>query len=1717
MSVGATSTASSGPAGSHFEGQVGAFYLLSMLSGAPPRGLPETIIDRVALQQANMGRPLDDVIVHAHDVAGNSAVLEIQVKRGITFAPSDSVFREVVGQIVQASRRTDFFSTRYELAIAIAKGSRKLDGSYQEVLMLARQIGDAAAFMGKLRLAGAANDDMRTFVQTFRSHLCDAGSSDDDATIWRLLRRLQILAFDFTAPGSACEELARERVARVLHADDVPRAGALWKNLVELALDIAIAGGDRTREMLIASLALLSYRFAGERRHASARAALAEASRLALEDMQNRVGNVVLTRHERITSVNDALDHGRYVEIRGDAGVGKSGVLRYVADQTATEGQVIVLSPGRCVPRGWPAMRAQIGFDGTARELLVELANDGGATLFVDNLDSFDEEERLTAIDLVREASTVPEVSVVATVRPGFGIDEPSWIPADAIERLGKAKPVELGELSSSEIEQLTRGDPTLAPLLAAGHPARQVTRNLFRLSRLASQQASDPVPHTEVDMAEQWWKSADGRNDALWRDRSRLLQALAEQTLLRADKLDVKDWPSPPIDALIASGTLRNLGADRVAFRHDVFREWAIANAVFADSSWVDRLDLDRPAPATLARGIELAARMALERATVGKSWRAMVQGLSRAGAHQSWRRAALLALVRSEAGVTLLQRASAELLASGADLLRELIRTVMAVEVVPASTAFAAAGIDPALIPASLNVPRGPTWFALIPWLLGVGEHLPAVALPEVVDLYTTFSLGTLGATLVTPLTTRALYQWLRKMEPGDLVPPRPDEPAPWAGLEREQARALRADLRNGFLMFCKYTPELAVEYLQALTKSEHNDNIVRSIMKLRGSLAQAAPAEFADLTAKALIEKPRRRGRSFDHEREEPFTFLDHEFLPASPAQGPFFELLASSPKDGLSLLRKLVDHAVAYGSRGQPPGTNTITVTLADGERAFPWTQTYFWSRNSNYYSVTSALMALEAWAHRRIEAGDAFDPVLADVLGPAGSPAVYLLVAVDLIISHWPKSLHSAAGFLGCPELLCIDHTRQVHDSFEPPDFFGISALRTEPRGAVSAAELKRRSSRKNTLDMLIGYYAFSVTDEQRNRLVGLLQDAARRLGPPRPESTLGDPEFMVVHALNLADPANWPERTVTRGDGSTTTARMYMSPVAEQQHLQALRDVAESGTIDFATQSSISLAIDNPSRLSPEARSSAIKWAREAAEKVPVEADGEGERDGSSRMRKEAILSAAMMVMRDGDPDQRAEHEDWAREQFAHALQTDEDPAHQIRNGIRFNPAAIAFVGMIHALRHRSALEDVRAVLEVAARDNAAAAHGYGAAAVVLDGIDARLPRAGLRCAFTACIRPERGWDLPETEVAARAERHRQRVAAAIDAEAAWLAGEGPEPAWPAFPEARVHRKRRLRLQGGEMDEDFNVEVTSQPTEYANHQVAALWLRQTQGLMDVVERPWLRAVVQQYMPWTIAANGGGMEAGDEVDHPPAEWNASFFELAARCLAELSFDEVDEQIVAPVIALPDQQFFEFLADFQRSVDSVYFGGTSVSASVAVGVRSALATRLKSSRGWQRLAGSTENSIETHIGPAIAVLFFNDHHFAQSTRCYLFPKGMERVEPFLPTLEGLVTSGPSPFVALVLLNLLEVAPRPEHLGLLVAAGKGWLESYSDYRPFWTDYGAGRRLCLLIENIRAQALHTLAAEEPMRAVLDRLLAALVSLGVPEASRLEEALRSE
>jgi hypothetical protein len=628
---------------------------------------------------------------------------------------------------------------------------------------------------------------------------------------------------------------------------------------------------------------------------------------------------------------------------------------------------------------------------------------------------------------LVREAANVPGLAVIATARRNFGVEEPNWLPADALDRFGRAEPIVIGELTEAEVDELRYAAPSLAPLLADHHPARDVTRNLYRLARLANQPKDEPIPHTEIDMAERWWQTADGKMDSNHRERARLLKALAEQALVRAEPLEVSDRPAAAVNGLVASETLRDLRNDRVAFRHDVLREWAIANLVYLEPEAIRRFPLDRPAPAALARGLELAARMVLERASDGSRWHALLEMLSLDGVHGSWRRSVLLALVRSEIGPQLLTRVFALLVADCARLLRELIRTVIAVDVEPASKVFSNAGIDPTTIPASMNVPSGLSWYRLIVWLLALGENLPAAAIPDVVSLYTTWSSGMLGRDPLTPAVLQWLYRWLSEIEAArDSRDFRARRQRFGGGLDHQQVESLEADLRIGFLMFCNRTPALAAEYLRSLHKRRHRHRnaAVRSILKFRGALAQAAPAELAELTAAILIPERRQEERYPGHyEIIEPFDYSDHEFLPASPAQGPFFELLIHGPEQGLSLVRRLVDHAISFYTNGRSPDGDAIVIPYEDSERAFPWVRSYTWSREGpGHYCVTSALMALEAWGHGRIEAGEPFEKVLADVLGPTGTPTAYLLVAVDLLLSHWPKSREAAVHFLACPEL-----------------------------------------------------------------------------------------------------------------------------------------------------------------------------------------------------------------------------------------------------------------------------------------------------------------------------------------------------------------------------------------------------------------------------------------------------------------------------------------------------------------------------------------------------------------------------------------------------------------------------------------------------------------------------------------------------------------------
>jgi hypothetical protein len=532
---------------------------------------------------------------------------------------------------------------------------------------------------------------------------------------------------------------------------------------------------------------------------------------------------------------------------------------------------------------------------------------------------------------------------------------------------------------------------------------------------------------------------------------------------------------------------------------------------------------------------------------------------------------------------------------------------------------------------------------------------------------------------------------------------------------------------------------------------------------------------------------------------------------------------------------------------------------------------------------------------------------------------------------------------------------------------------------------------------------------------------------------------------------------------------------------------------------------SIRAALNSARGSSTAFAAAAVKWAQEMASK-PTKNETE------QLMREEAIVSAAVIAARDGSKDLVATHGDWIRETFRRAFKGKDDPAHRMRDGLQFNPIAIAFVGIALLLKNRFEMADVRTLLGAAGYDNPAAAQGFHYVAGVLAAVDERLPRAVLRCAFSACVHPVPKWGMASEDHKARLEVRHREVTGTIEAELAWLDGRQDEPAWPAFEPSHAHSRHHYSL-GERLRERDDPE--KRPEQYTDHQAAALWLGKAASIFDLAKRPWLRDLARAYSNWTGVANGSDLAEEDDPDRIPDEWNNAYFHLLARCLAGLTVPQIDELALGLILGLPGEAFLDVTTIFVRSVDDLYFNGTDLGDAEAVHIRTALARRLMASRLWEWQRRKLSDSVFMHLARALAVLLFNDYGYFQPAKCYLLEKGIDRLPPFLPLLKELAESGPFLFMATTMLNLLEVSPRPAHLPLIFAAAKSWLAAHPDDREFWIGQAIGQRVCLVIEAILPLAPNSFVPEQPARREIDDVLGKLIRLGVAEAHRLEKALR--
>lgn len=1689
---GGSSPVGRGGAGTYIEGELGAYYLLQMLAGSEARGLPGARIERVQFQAVDEGYALDDLVVHGVSEKGSS-LLEIQSKRTITFSPRDTVFQSVCDQIVR-SAPTNKPSHRHLFAVATQRTSFAISGPYQDVLEWARISTTGGLFFERLKVKGVASDAMRSFAQTFRANLVAQSVADDDEIIWGILRRFLILEFDFESGAPQARAHAMTIAGQVLVAEDANRVEALWANLIELVIATGKSGGSVTKGELSAALTTRGFRLAGAGNYAAARAKLAEMSRFALMDIGTTVGGVNLPRLGALAALEEAQDTHRFIEITGKPGAGKSYVLRHLAERQSREAHVIVLDPIGTPDGGWAALAQRLDIPGTAKDFLGDLAASGGGILFIDGLEMFvTAERRRTVNDVLREIAAITGFSVVVSTRPDIGVEANNWLAEDALAVLGAPHRVMVGELDDEEVAFLSAAAPELSVLLAPGHPAASIARNLYRLTQLLKVPSTVEI-RTEAALADHWWQSADGAQSEDVRAGQRLLAELSDAALAGGDTIkSVSD--SPARAHLLSNLTLNEPKRDHLGFYHDVLRDWAVGARLNEDIALLDGLDLTVPPSARLARGIEFAGRFALENSLDGTAWQALLSALSRTGAHDGWRRQALLAIVRSELSAQLLNRCSSTLLARGGALLIELCTAISAVETMPVTEVLAQVATVRSKLPeapGSLRAAKTQSAPTVLIWCFAHAAQIPIQAIGAVVKLVEIQFFLAISRSEFGRATAKMLFRWLMQL---DLRGAEVTIPSP-PGAERIEGQVRQRmidDLRAMALMLAGNAADEAKAYLIAAA-AENDRYKIKVIRPFSRTLASVAPAELASLVEASLIE-PRRRNGSRRDLMDKALSFNDSDYLPPSPAQPPFLDLLDAAPDIGLALIRKLVDTAVAFHTGGAATETNGYTIVVDDEPRFFPWSQTYFWPRDqAQEYSAASGLMALEAWSQERLDKGEDVQAVLGDILGPPGSCAAYLVIAIDVLLSHWPDTRSALVPFLGSPDLIANDRARSTHEAL------GRLMFKQEPNGRLKLVDLAKRSSRRIMLEQLLP--AYLADDDTGHNLRKLLSEAVKELEPFTDYADFGDAAFMGAHALNRLDRANWTDVE----DGLA-----YQSPAAEADHLAKLDarrlKIVHSSTIE----AKIHLATSDPLKGSAEVAREAVDYA---AGDLPDDSDTDHLKSRSTR-----LVATAMLVARDGDDAVLDQHEPWVRKVISIALQEEAD-RYASTDMLQFNRPAMAVCALIHLCHRRKLAGDRNLLVGTAAREDRAAIPAFAAALAKIRETDPRLLKSSLRISF-ACSRWR--WSPYEEDPADRevddAEKLRV-VGEVVSAEIAWLDG-AEEPAWPILPEETPSLRERphLRVSLARL-EDTSDKVAFTPhseraSVHVDSQGIAKWLALLNADMTVTP-VWYEEIVIAYAGWSVRLNAHGYSADAEIDRTPDDWNLQFYILLTAALLDAAEDRF-ELLLQPILELPDRSFCDVADTIIHAADVLYFNDRSRSAGRARDLRERLVARMISLRRWAWDSRSGDLRIDYDTGPPIAKLLMNLYNAFNSTESYLVPAVFDRIDPLLDTLRPLLPGGPTAFVALCTMNTLSVAPSERHLDFLLFAVETWLTATQGNPSMWLALGIGRKVAQWFEKAAVEDPSLLRREHPEEARIAAMLGRLVSLGVSEAHDIEMRIEAE
>ncbi|AXY61748.1 ATP-binding protein [Acinetobacter sp. WCHAc010052] len=848
-------------------------------------------------------------------------------------------------------------------------------------------------------------------------------------------------------------------------------------------------------------------------------------SQQSLELVSKMIDGVELSRPILHKEFEDKLNSGRFIQITGLSGTGKSVLLRQIAESKANNSPFLFIKSDQLTgSNNWLEYLSRVGLPSfSISEWLISLEATGGIPIvFIDGIDRVSENSKPIIEDLIRSIFNNDDLAnwkIVTTLRD-TGL-EPLKVWIGALLKNINIQTINVELLNDDECYALAQKIPSIQQLLFSYSKVKEIIRRPFFTKVVTSLKTNNFEPESELELVDAWWKrggfNETGQSTYNRQDFFKRLSELKSINLSNSVKRR-EIQPIDTLDSLVIDDIIHvNSKSSAVDFTHDIFYEWSLLYLLLEEEqNWLNKIE-SFGQPPYISRVVELLA----QREFIDDQWVSHLANPKFQQLRSQWLRAWIIGPIGHPKFIELSSGYTQVLLENDFDLFNKLLTWFQA-EKTKANPVFL---IQSDKLDMAIQYPwpsDASLWQTLLEYIFKLTPSISPKVYPQILKIFEVWQY--VGIHIPSNQMSKMLLDvstyWLLEIS-------QEERSSDWGQIVN--LKDFKLGLINLILVSIQSNPSYMERYLNfLLSQSEVSREIYTHIVGASSVISQHHPQLLADLTLKFLLDelpkahiereeseyqrtnqyfkklmaipvkertkeqqlKIDRRGLYFHQAPYQQIQIHDWEnlsikyesrhFYPSSPLKEPFFSLLNHSEENGLQLIRDLSNHAIqAWKQLCELSGQVPIPTFIE-----FPWGMQKFWGNEKQYIwkkpvwinnAISSAYMVLENWCFEQLEQGRDFDELIHRIT--SGNESVAILGIVSVLALNKQVVSNAIFPVVTNFKVLELDKYRFQQDLQEPSTT--LISLQGEPKYQKDINAVRHnynREGHKLNLEFLLRNY-----------------------------------------------------------------------------------------------------------------------------------------------------------------------------------------------------------------------------------------------------------------------------------------------------------------------------------------------------------------------------------------------------------------------------------------------------------------------------------------------------------------------------------------------------------------------------------------------------------------------------------------------------------------